>query len=120
MLKTLILSLSVLALIGIGFAYAGEKEVKIKADSISGKIIAVDMDGNAITLRDSMTNKDVIYVFNDTTTFYKDGALIKVHTLKPDDMVTLRLVPEEKNVILRLDTPVVVMEEDHDKDDDER
>jgi len=118
MLKTLILSLSVFALVVTGFAYAGEKEIKIKADSISGKIVAVDMDDNAITVRDTVTGKDVIYVFNDTTTFYRDGSVVKVHTLKPEDMVTLRLVPEEKNIILRLDTPVVVMDEDQDKDND--
>ena len=113
MLKTLVLTLSVIAIFGLAFAAAdNEQKITIKTDGVTGKIVAVDMEKNAITVRDKVTGKDVVYVFNDTTTFYRDGATIEVKTLVPDESVTLKLSPDEKHVIVRLDTPVVTVEEE--------
>ncbi|MCI0412930.1 hypothetical protein L0222_09040 [bacterium] len=115
MLKTLVLTLSILAIVGIAFVSADdEQKVKIKADAITGKIVSVEMEKKAITLRDATTGENVIYVFNDTTTFYRDGNVIEVKTLVPDEEVTLKLdtAGKEKNIILRLDTPIVVVEEE--------
>jgi uncharacterized membrane protein len=112
MLKTLVLTLSILAIIGVAFVSAdNEQKVKIKTD-ITGKIVAVEMEKKAITVRDDVTGENVIYVFNDTTTFYRDGEVIEVKTLVPDETVTLKLAPKEKNVIVRLDTPIVVVEKE--------
>jgi hypothetical protein len=113
MLKTTVLALAILAIVGVAFTFAGdEKKVKITTSNVSGQVVAVDMEGNTLTVRDAVTGKETIYVFNDTTTFYKDGKTIEVKTLVPDDKVTLRLSPDQENVIVRLDTPTIVVEEE--------
>ena len=113
MLKTIVLALSILAVVGVPFAIADdETKIKIKTTDVKGKIVAVNMDGKALTVRDVVTGKETIYVFNDTTTFYKDGKTIEVTTLAPDETVTLKLAPEQENVIVRLDTPTIVVEEE--------
>jgi hypothetical protein len=114
MLKTLVLTFSILAIVGIAFAADNEEKVKITRDALTGKIISVEMEKKAITLLDAKSGKNVTYVFNDTSTFYRDGQVIEVTTLKPEEEVTFTLSPEEKNVILRLDTPIVVVEEEKD------
>lgn len=115
MLKTTVLALAIFAIVGVAFTFAdNEEKVKITTSNVSGQIVAVDMDANSLTVRDEVTGKETTYVFNDTTTFYKDGKTIEVKTLTPQDKVTLRLSPDEKNVIVRLDTPMVVVEEEKD------
>jgi hypothetical protein len=113
MLKTIVLALFV-AIVGIAFVSAeNEDKIKITTHNVTGKIVAVDSDGNFITIRDSATGTETKYLFKETTTFFRDGKTIKVSTLVPDDEVTLRLSPDEENVIVRLDTPVVVVEKDN-------
>lgn len=112
MVKTLVLALSIVAIVGLAFASAEDDKIKMKTTTVSGKIVSVDMDGNAIIVRDTATGKDVTYVFKDTTTFFRDGSTVEVKTLRPDETVTLKLSPDEENVIVRLDTPTIVVEEE--------
>ena len=112
MLKTLVLALSILTIVGIAFVSADNEKVTITKDAITGKIVSVEVDKNTIVVRDAKSNKDVVYMFNDTSTFYRDGSVVEVKTLVPDEEVTLTLSPDEKNVIVRLDTPIVVKKEE--------
>ena len=113
MLKTLVLALSIIAVLGITFATAeDEQKIKITTTDVKGKIVAVNIEGNSMTVRDAVTGKETMYVFNDTTTFFKDGKTIVVKTLVPDETVTLKLAPDQENVIVRLDTPTIVVEEE--------
>ena len=111
MLKTTVLALAIFAIVGVAFTFADdEKKVTVTTSNVTGQIVAVDMEGNSLTVRDEM-GKETKYVFNDTTTFFRDGKTIEVKTLVPEEKVTLRLAPDQENVIVRLDTPVVVVEE---------
>jgi hypothetical protein len=115
MLKTLVLTVSILAIVGLAFVSADNQEkVKVKTDPLTGKIVSVEVEKKAITVLNPKTNKKMVYVFDDTTTFYRDGQVVEVTTLVPDEEVTFTLAPEKKDVILRLDTPIVVVEEDKD------
>ena len=118
MLKTLAITFSILAIVGLAFVSADNQEkVKVKTDPLTGKIVSVEVEKKAITLLDPKTGKNMIYVFDDTTTFYRDGQVVEVTTLVPDEEVTFTLVPEKKNVILRLDTPIVAVETDEEDKD---
>jgi hypothetical protein len=117
MLKTLVLTISILAIVGLAFVSAdNEQKVKVTTDPLAGKIVSVEMEKKAITVLDSKTGENVVYVFDDASTFYRDGAVIEVKTLVPDEEVTFTLAPDKKDVILRLDTPIVKVDEDKDKD----
>jgi hypothetical protein len=72
------------------------------------------VEKKAITVLDTKSGKNMVYVFDDTSTFYRDGKVVEVTTLVPEEEVTFTLSPEKKDVILRLDTPLVVVEEDKD------
>jgi hypothetical protein len=111
MLKTTVLTLAIIAIVGVAFTFAGdEKKITVTTSNVTGQIVAIDMEGNTMTVRDEL-GKETKYVFNDTTTFFRDGKTIEVKTLVPEEKVTLRLAPDQENVIVRLDTPVVVVEE---------
>ena len=112
MIKTLVLALSILTIVGIAFVSADNEKVKITKDAITGKIVSIEADKNTIIVRDAKSNKDVTYMFNETTTFYRDGSVVEVKTLVPDEEVTLSLSPDDKTLIVRLDTPIVVVKEE--------
>jgi hypothetical protein len=97
-------------MVGIAFVSA-EDDVKVKTMVVTGKLVSVDPDKTAITFVDTRTGENVTYVYNDTTTFYKDGSVIEVRTLMPEEMVKIMYDPDKK-VIVRLDTPFVEVEEE--------
>lgn len=115
MLKTLVLTISILAIVGLAFVSADNQEkVKVKTDPLTGKIVSVEVEKKAITILEPKSGKNMVYVFDDSSTFYRDGKVVEVTTLVPEEEVTFTLSPDKKDVILRLDTPLVVVEEDKD------
>ena len=107
------LTISILAIVGLAFVSADNQEkIKVKTDALTGKIVSVEMEKKAITILDAKSGKNMVYVFDDASTFYRDGKVIEVTTLVPEEEVTFTLSTDKKDVILRLDTPLVVVEED--------
>ena len=120
MRKTLTIAVSLLVLITAGLLYAGEdKKMVVAKDAITGKIVAVEMDKHSLTFRNATTGQETVYIFNDSTKFYRDGKVVELKTIVPDEDVVLKLSPDDETLIVRLDTPVVMMKDkDHDDDDD--
>jgi hypothetical protein len=114
MLKTLVLTFSILAIVGLAFVSANEEKMKVTTDPLTGKIVSIELEKKAITVVDPTSGKNMVYVFDDKTTFYRDGQVIEVTTLKPEEEITFTLSPEQKDVILRLDAPKIVVEEEED------
>src|SRR5687767_5327952 len=114
MLKTFVLAISLVAILGVGFVIAEEeKKVIVTTSSVTGNIVRIDPDASHIVIRDT-SGKEVTYVFSEKTTFFRDGTTVKVTTLKPEEEVTVKLSPDEENMIIRLDTPKIVVTEEDD------
>lgn len=113
MVKTLVLAVTIVAILGIAFVSAEEeKKVTVTTTTVSGNLVRIDPDTKAIVIKDTATGKETTYMFNDTTMFYKDGSTIEVTKLNPNETVTLKISPDQENVIVRLDSPKIVVEEE--------